>query len=440
MWRTRKTTLTATAIVVLLAAVFAAYAGLFDDVPLLNPTVAHAVELLAVAGLIGSWIRRDRRWLLRTLPLLLASATALTAATVVLLRLTETVRDRYPPMFDLWFAALVAAALGVPLALPRPGVIRRITAVAAVPLTLAGGLLFANQIYAVWPNVGGLLDHTGAVSSGNLERTLRGTSPDARAEGVLGAFDMPAAASHFAHRPGYVYLPPAYFTAPRPDLPVLLVLAGVPGWTSQWLEAGHAVTTDATYAAEHHGVAPVLVFADQNGATYRDTECVDGQQGNAETFLTVDIPAFVTATLHLKHDPKTWGVVGFFEGGTCAADLVIAHPDVYRHLVDLGGEPRPTLRNAQTTLQLYNGSVTDEEAHDPARLLATHHYDGVTAWFAAGADDSRGIATARELARSAATAGITSHEFTGTGGHNWRFASTAFARVLPPLGSDLGIR
>ncbi|GGM03268.1 alpha/beta hydrolase [Dactylosporangium sucinum] len=437
----RSTICIAAVVAVLLALVLGTGAGLFDGVPLLSPAAATAIELLALAALVGSWARRDPRWLSRTLPLLWGFALVLTVATVVTLRVTATIRDRYPPVFAAWFALAVAAIAGVPLALSRPGLLRRIAAVCAVPLTIAGGLLVVNQAYAVWPNVGDLLGHTHALGDGELDRTLRAPPPQVRERGVLGSYDMPATVSHFQHRPGYVYLPPAYFTADRPNLPVVVMLAGVPGWTSQWPQAGDAVTTAARYAAAHHGVAPVLVFVDQNGGTHRDTECVDGTLGNAETFLTADVPAFVTGALHLRHDAATWAVVGFSEGGTCAADLVLRHPDVFRHLVDLGGEARPTLRGPRLTLHtLFDGSAAAERAHDPVHLLATRRYDQVSAWFAAGADDPGGIVTARQLARAAAAAGVTCHEFTGDGGHNWQFARTAFARVLPQLGQDLGIR
>jgi S-formylglutathione hydrolase FrmB len=184
----------------------------------------------------------------------------------------------------------------------------------------------------------------------------------------------------------------------------------------------------------------VLVVVDQNGSATGDTECVNGPQGNAETYLTVDVPAFITGTLHLRHNPAQWGIVGFSEGGTCALDLVLGHPDVYRHLVDLGGDARPTLGNAKHTLTaLFGGSVAAVRAHDPAVLMAAHRYAGVTAWFAAGAGDPGRLAVATRMAAAARKAGITTYEFIGIGGHNWQFAGNAFVRVLPQLCTQLGI-
>jgi hypothetical protein len=32
-----------------------------------------------------------------------------------------------------------------------------------------------------------------------------------------------------------------------------------------------------------------------------------------ETYLTVDVPEFITTTLHVRRNPDKWGIVGFSE-------------------------------------------------------------------------------------------------------------------------------
>lgn len=412
--------------------------GLIDRLPLLSPVLADAVEVAAVLALAVAWSHPDRRWRSRTMPALLGGVALVVGVVAATLRVTGTVTDAYPPTFALWVAAIIAALAGLAPVLRRPSRARRVAAVLAVPLTLLGALLLMDDEYGVWPTVGDLTGHAVAAGPPGL-RLATGASLRAHPDkGVLVGLDVSAAVSHFAHRPGSVYLPPAYFTAARPSLPVLVMLGGVPGWPAQWPTAGRAVAAADAYAAAHHGVAPVLVFVDQNGATTHDTECVDGPQGNAETFLTVDVPAFITGTLGVARAPQRWGVVGFSEGGTCALDLGLAHPDVYRHVVDLGGDLRPTLGSSTHTLSaLFGGSVAEQQAHDPAHLLATRRYSGVSAWFAAGQTDHRKAAVAQALAADARRAGITEHEFIGTGGHNWQFASDAFARILPGLCAEM---
>jgi S-formylglutathione hydrolase FrmB len=259
-------------------------------------------------------------------------------------------------------------------------------------------------------------------------------------KGVLAELDVPATASHFTHRTGSVYLPPAYFTPARVKLPVILMLAGAPGGPTQWPTSGKAVATADAYAAAHHGKAPVLLFVDQNGSATGDTECVDGPLGNAETFLTVDVPNFVSHSLRISHHPGRWAVVGFSAGGTCAINLTLAHPDIFHHFADLAGDAKPNLGSpAQTLSRLFGGDTAAMVEHDPAHLLATRSYRGVTGWFAGGVNDTNKLAVCKKLAAAASHAGVKVHRFTGDGGHNWQFASAAFNRMMPTLGTDLGI-
>ncbi|UWZ38936.1 hypothetical protein Drose_12325 [Dactylosporangium roseum] len=417
-------------------------AGGLDHVPLLDHPVALGVEAAGGALLIAAWWRRDRRWITRTLPVLLVVVAALVGLIAITLWTTGTISDTYPPSFAVWVGAGIAAIAGCPLALRHAGAWRNAAAVLAVPLTFSGAFLLIDQHYGIWPQFGDVLGHSGAVGGRQAHDLLdAATAPDGAPprHGIILGLDVPGTHSHFRHRPGVVFLPPAYFSADRQRLPVLVMLVGSPGTPINWLKSGHAQATDDAYAAAHHGIAPVLVAVDHNGSTTGDSECVDGPQGNAETYLTVDVPAFVTDTLRLRPDPSRWGIVGFSEGGTCALDLVLGHPDVYRHFLDLGGDARPNLGSpAHTLSDLFGGSVAAQQAHDPVRLLRTGHYPGVTAWFGAGAGDPRDIAVSRRLAAATAEAGIPTHLLIVGGGHNWQFASAALARTLPPLCDELG--
>lgn len=423
----------------------AAGAGALDRIPLLDATVGGWVEATGCALLIAAWWRGDRRWVTRTLPALLLAVGVLVGLVALALRVTGTVTDPYPASFAIWVGAGFAALGGCPLVLSqrdtgRAVSWRRAAAVVAVPVTLAGALLLIDQQYGVWPQLGDVLGHSGGIGGRRAHDLVRvRTGPGAEpARGVVVDLDPPATRSGFEHRPGFVFLPPAYFGPDRPVLPVLVMLAGTPGAPINWLRSGHGQATDDAFAAGHHGRAPVLVVVDQNGSATGDTECVDGPQGRAETYLAVDVPAFVAGTLHIPRDPARWGIVGFSEGGTCALDLALAHPDVYRHVADLGGDLRPSLGGpAQTLSALFGGDPGAQRAHDPATLLRGRRYTGVTVWFGAGAGDAPGIATGRQLAADAARAGITTHRFVAVGGHNWQFAGAGFARILPRLYGEM---
>jgi len=453
----RRRGLIAAAFVVVVASGFGAtlYLGVLDDVPLLNPAVAAAAEAAGVLALVGSWLRRDRHWLSRQLPLLLTTVTLAVVGTAGALWITETVTDPYPPSFGLWVGSALAALVGGPSVMRRrrsgrAATARRLAAVAAVPLTLAGGLMLIDDEYGIWPQVSDVLGHTNVIDGAGLSKLLPGIGNGAKppapthgsslpAKGVMVGLDAPSPHSHFRHRPGVVYLPPAYFGPGRSKLPVLVLMVGAPGTPMNWVRAGAATKTADAYATAHRGVSPVLVIVDQNGSATGDTECVDGPHGNAETYMTVDVPAFITGTLGIEHDAARWGLVGFSEGGTCALDLMLGHPDVYRHLVDLGGDAAPNLGDRQHTLtDLFGNSVAAQRAHDMAQLLRTHHLAGTTAWLSAGIHDPGRLAIARQIASATAKVGVISHEFAGIAGHNWQFARDAFSRILPPLCDEMG--
>ncbi|GGM20974.1 alpha/beta hydrolase [Dactylosporangium sucinum] len=427
----------------------AAWGGAFDHVPLLDRGVAVGFEMVGCALLLAALWSRERRWITRTLPILLLSAAGLVGLVALTLWITGTVTDAYPPSFAIWIGAGFAALAGCPLVLRRRPVgraagralaWRKAAAMVAVPATVVGAFMLIDQQYGIWPQVGDVLGHSGAIGGQQAHDLVGGATPGGAppAKGVIVSLDAPATRSHFRHRPGVVFLPPAYFGPGRATLPVLIMLVGSPGTPINWLRSGHGQSTDDAYAAAHDGRAPVLVVVDQNGSATGDTECIDGPQGNAETYLTADVPAFITGTLRIRHNPSSWGIVGFSEGGTCALDLVLGHPDIYRHVVDFGGDARPNLGNPAHTLStLFGGNLAAEQAHDPARLLSTRRYPGVTLWFGAGADDARDIAVGEQLAAAAIRDGIVTHRFVDTGGHNWQFASAGFARVLPQLCNEM---
>src|SRR5205085_1528681 len=144
--------------------------------------------------------------------------------------------------------------------------------------------------------------------------------------GAVVTVALPATTSGFAHRNSLVYLPPVWFARPHPALPVLMMLTGTPSLVSDWTRAAHADQIADDYAAAHHGWAPIMVFPDPNGSDLGDTECVDSRQGNAETYLTEDVPREVVSLFGSA--PTPWAVAGLSEGGIGAARLTVRRPAV----------------------------------------------------------------------------------------------------------------
>lgn len=292
---------------------------------------------------------------------------------------------------------------------------------------------------------GATLDHLKqAVTAGTRPLGPTTEAPDVAAaplpaQGQFAAVSIPATTSHFVHRWDYVYLPPAWFGPDRSQLGVLVLLAGTPSSPDIWATGGGAVADANAYARAHHGVAPVMLFIDDNGSWNGDTECVNGPRGQAETYVTQDVVHFAEDTLQVTSDPAKWGIVGFSEGGTCAFDLALRHPDLFHHFVDLAGDAAPNVPGGTERL-LFGGSAVAMDANQPAWLL--HHPMGddhvLTAWFGVGIDDNTHLHLSRRQAQASDRAGIDAAWFVGPDGHNWQFCTWALHRVLPELAGQVG--
>ncbi|HEV7534407.1 MAG TPA: alpha/beta hydrolase-fold protein, partial [Acidimicrobiia bacterium] len=266
---------------------------------------------------------------------------------------------------------------------------------------------------------------------------MASAAPVARSHGAVVTVDLPARVSRFPHRNAVVYLPPAWFARPRPQLPVVMMLTGTPSLVSDWTRAAHADQIADDYAATHHGFAPILVFPDPNGSNLGDTECVDSPEGNAETYLTEDVPREIVSLFGSA--PAPWAVAGLSEGGMCAALLTTRRPDVFSAFADFSGEPGPVLGHdhAATLRVLFGGSKAASHDHDPYTLLGRHRFDGHAGWFEVGRGDRGPLVAARRLDAAARGAGMTTHLVVRSGKHNFTFWSDAFRHALPWLTSWL---
>ncbi len=413
-------------------------------VSLVRGAVPLVVGLLAVATLAASVVRRGLAWF-TTVIWQVVLAVAAMAAVDVAIRWSGVLPYRFPRSFYAWWGITVFAGLVARAGWRRASVRRRLASVAAVACTAGLAAILINLHYDFYPTLGSIFGPVSA-DQATLAR-LAELRSRARATGQLPQrgtvleVDPPAKVSRFPHRRGFVYVPPVWFANPRPPLPAVLMIAGTPGLTSDWIRAGLADRTADHYAAAHGGNAPVLVFADQNGSDLGDTECVDGPRGSAETYLTVDVRRWAVARLGISADPGRWAVAGLSEGGTCALTLVLRHPDLFQTFADFSGELAPSSDPPARTLpDLFGGSAADLQAHQPLALLAHRPYPELAGWFEVGENDPGPLAAARRLVPAAQAAGIETRLTTRPGVHNFAFWSSAFEDTLPWLATRLGLR
>jgi S-formylglutathione hydrolase FrmB len=313
-----------------------------------------------------------------------------------------------------------------------------------VVLTVALVGASINAYYDYFPTLGALLGRNAAdeISSAHLHELEKAAArPGYRHgmdHGVVVAFRIPGTVSHFHARTGQVYLPAAYFQSPRPRLRVIELLHGSPGSPADWTRGGMADLTADAYAKKYNTPAPLIVMPDVNGGWWKDTECVNGVRGNAETYLTIDVRNAVVARFHVARAGAFWAVGGLSEGGTCALILALRHPNFFAAAADFSGDPWPWVKGGLA--KLFAGRPTaiqaDIAAYDPRTILASwrRYGHGPAIWLSVGrGDPSLSLPTLESFRAEVVRDGLTDHVATVGGLHSFRVWRQSFEVGLPWL-------
>jgi S-formylglutathione hydrolase FrmB len=415
------------------------------NLSLVSGWLPFVVRVLAVVALVAAvdWrARRGRRQLAWGVMVALVvagvAALVLTVASVVD---TDVGTATY-----LWGFTFILSSWLVVTGWPRSHWWRRVAMVVAVVLTLAATLDTIDQTSDSFPTVGRLvtLDPENVVDTPQLKEIhdqviSTGRLPD---QGVVIEVDIPPTVSHFDTRPAYVYLPPAWFAKVTPSLPTLVLLPGEPGSASDWSNDGDADNTADAFARGHNGEAPIIVMPDPNGVHTIDSECVNSQFGNAETYLVDDVPAFVRHEFSASRAAGSLAIGGLSAGGTCSVMLALRHPTVYPTFASFSGFASPQYQEtsqAETIDILFHGSESDFGAHNPTQLLDGGHFTGLAGWFEVGNQDTEPLEAAHNLQPAALRAGIATCILVRPGGHDFDLWSQALEDAFPWLAWRLGL-
>lgn len=425
-------------------------------------------QAIAAGTLLYATGWRTRRWRVLWLPFaVVVGATAVVWAHHYLDSL-GIAGDPAPETLWIWLALTGFALTVLIFGWRQSSWWRRGASAAAVPLCVFSSGLALNSwvgyfptVYSAWNQLtaGPLPDQTDRLAVTAMQ--LDGRVP---ANGVVVPVTISAAASKFEHRGELVYLPPAWFASnPPPRLPVVMMIGSALNTPADWPRSGGAVQTIDRFAAAHGGNSPVLVFVDATGAFNNDTECVNGLRGNAADHLTKDVVPFMVANFGVAKDPARWGIAGWSMGGTCAVDLTVMHPDMFKTFVDIAGDLGPNVGTAghedQTIARLFGGDARAWAAFDPSTVIARHGpFTSVSGWFevpssrpgqqrnVAAAEDPPDPASnpegqdiaAAKLSEIARDHGVVSAVVKSPGRHDWPFAADAFADALPWLAGQIG--
>jgi S-formylglutathione hydrolase FrmB len=441
------------------------------DVSLLHGWFPAMLGALALGSVACAVFGRGVRWLsTRALPISVVAFLIVVVVNAVLDLHAQF--DEPIPLSFLLYATMPVLALGLSVVGwrgARP--LRRAVSVLAIPLTTAFAANLVNQYYAYDPTLGALYnaDIHNRLDSGELGlsvpqsldgRGIHGVAgfavrspivvdPIERAahakarHGFLASLPIPGTLSGFAARDAFVWVPPAFFDVPRPRLPVVLMLSAVPGDPINMIRSGGAAAVADRYVASHGGVAPILVFPDDNGSLTNDTECVNSRRGDAETYLSVDVPAFISSRFSAAAGPAHWALEGYSEGGTCAMELALRHPNVFGSFVDIAGDAYPNASGSgntrtRTIAELYGGDAADFVTHDPLLLARRPQDRAVHGWFEVGDGDHWTERVDRRIAAELRADGLVARFVTAPGGHTYRLAAQAVSASFGWLAHIVG--
>ena len=403
--------------------------------PVLSPLVLGPAFTLAVITVTMLLVRRVPQWRRLAAGAAAAGASVGAAALWVVEDRLGLIGSPLPWATRAWVIACFAA-LGLTVAnWHRSRMLRKVGATLGAVVVLATTGLGINAGFALNPTLGSVLGIStdsavalppmpgGTSSPSTREPAAVGrplwqtwTAPVGMpAIGTTGTAVIPGLVSGFAARPAGIYLPPAALTTSPPALPLVVLMMGQPG------NPDPAFVADVLnrYAAQHHGLAPIVIVADQLGNPSTDTLCLDTKPyGNVETYINTDVVLWARKHLHVLPDRRHWTIAGYSHGGQCAISFAAKHPDLWGNVLDVSGEEYPGAEHPGRTLtEIFSGNQAAYDAQRPVNLLAARRFPDTTAIFTISTDDPTFMPGVKRVASAAGAAGmkVTSIELSGVG-------------------------
>jgi enterochelin esterase-like enzyme len=146
-------------------------------------------------------------------------------------------------------------------------------------------------------------------------------------------------------RKTYVYLPPQYFQPSFQNyrFPVLELIHGFPGNPQNWITVLSVNSTLNSMIGQGTAKPAVLVMPDANGGRGISLQCLNQWRGpQDDTFLSLDLPDYISSQLRVQPPGRGWGIAGYSEGGFCAANMGLQHGNVFSYAGVLSGYFKPT--------------------------------------------------------------------------------------------------
>lgn len=401
------------------------------QIDLVGGVVPVVVYVLAAAAILAVLARRPSRgWILKAaIGAVVGAAAAI--GLVIYFNSHVTFGVALDGVTTVW-AAVVFAAVGICLAtLWRSGPWRKLLAVVCIVLVVAAGYVGINTDFGIDQKVA---DVVGVSTAPRLTLPVVTPTPSATllaggalwanwhapagmpTQGTQSQVVIPNTASNFSARPAGLYLPPAALTAKPPSLPLVIMMMGQPGIPDP---SFNAVVLDK-FAAQHQGLAPIVLVADQTGGLANDPLCLDITKfGKAKMYVLEDVVAWARSHLHILQDAAHWTIAGYSNGGECALSLGVQYPQIWGNVMDISGEAFPGSSNPAATLaRNFGGNRASYDAIKPLNQLAGRSFPDTMAVFTVGSNDSVYRPQAKQVFAATTAAGWKTTYFeVHNGGH-----------------------
>lgn len=431
----------------------------FLNLNVMSGPLPEALWLLTAVVAVVLLVRdRTRRWVVTALPAVAGGA----FVGVVAVWITDATDVFGVPMpkGTTWWMMLAGAGIGLGIAsLWRTPVWRKALAgllIVVAPLSAAmginGGFGLTPTIADVFgvstlPSVGALpATHApGSAAGPTVARPLYLTwkapagMPKVGRVGTLSGAERIPSTGGFVPRDASIYLPPAALVPGAPALPFVVMMNGKPGSpTPRFIEA--ALNKQA---AAHHGLAPIVIVADQLGSPLQQPACSPySTYGNVSEYVNTDIVRYARTHLNIIGDPRYWTIAGYSDGGACALKWATEYPKIWGNMISISGDRYPGASEPATSLRDgFRGSTALALSQRPAEFVARNagQFAGHVALFTSGSLDARFSGYARSNAQMLQAAGFTTTLMQVRGATHVGTAlsgglTDAFTQLYPALG------
>lgn len=427
------------------------------DLDVIDGPLVWVLYALSAAGVLYLFIRRrGPLWYLSAVIAILLGALIAVATVWLLFDVLDLFGGPLLVAAMPWLLGTFAAiALAILTICWRVTWKRRVLAIVCILVFAATGAIGVNGAFGLQTTLGAMF-HVGSGKPVDLVHPPSTPTPDpslplyetwkppadmpktGRSGPLPADQQVPNTASGFPARPAQIYYPPAALVQDPPPLPFVLMMMGQPGDPeAKWI--GGAL--DAI-AAEHDGLAPIVLVVDQLSDPTKDPLCIDGKLGKVETYITQDVVPWVTKNLHVLQGRDFWTVAGYSSGGGCALYYGAKYPQNFGNIISVSGEEYQGSDVAAANLaSMFDGDQAAYDAIKPTTIMSSQKYPDTCAFFSAGTADPVYLDAMQRNAKATESAGMVTRTFEVQGGdHGVSSLTGGLDQTLRALYPRLGLQ